>query len=410
MKIHSWNSTFFSLGIVLSILGIPAMALLKISLNQDLSAFSIIIQIVSCLLLFNYHKIFSYPKLSLGFFSILLYTIYILILAAISDIPFMTSPYGFIYQLFYAIQLLFLWNNIDRIDFKQILNMLLWVSGLLTIISLFFIVENFRNTGVFFFQGLGRDELNNFVVARDTTATLSFITLILILVNNKWQSSRFWIYLFFMASVFVMLCSNRRSITGTTIIILIYHFFSLQKLKIKRKKFVLILLHSISLIIVFLMMYFFIPSFQNLIQDSFNSLANAIGTYFGNDKSFDLAANYRREKLETIPELYFFNSSLKEFVFGRGYMTEWLDIPFLQVFYDLGIVVGIYFLIIQLFLPLFYFFKKTNEPIIKFVQYYVLLRVLLHFCSGLPYGCFFPLVMLMLFLNVEKRIRRFEYE
>lgn len=402
MRIRSWNSTFFSLGIVLSIVGIPAMALIKISLNQNLSILSVMVQILSCLLLLNYRKIFYYPKINFAFFTILLYTLYTLFLAWSSDIPFMSPPVGFVYQLFYSIQIVFLWNNMDRVDLKQIINLLLWVSGILTLVALFFIVDNIRSTGNFFFQGLGLDEFNNFIVSRSTTATLSFITLILILVNNSWKHSKFWLYLFFMVSVFVMLCSNRRSITGTFLIIGIYHFICLQKIKIKKKYLLVVLLHSIAIVTIFVIMYFLIPSFQNLIQSSFNSLENALGTYFGNSTSFDLSANYRRQRLETIPELYLFNSNFKEFVFGRGYMTEWLDIPFLQAFYDLGFIGGIYFLIIQLFLPLFFIFKKTDEPIIKFAQYYVLLRVILHFCSGLPYGCFFPLVMLMLFFNIKK--------
>ncbi len=402
MKVKSINKTLFSLGLVLSILGIPAVALVKIGICQNLSILSILIQILSCLLLFNYREMFSYPLPTSDFTAILLYIFYVLFLAFISDFFFMQPPFGFIYQLFYVLQIIFLWNNVNRVDFDQLSRFLSWCSGVLTLIALFFIIQNFRSTGSFFFQGLGLDEFKHFVVSRSTTATLAFITLIIVFLNK--QLSYFWKYIFGVAALLVMISSNRRSINGTILLIIILYFLRGGNIKINRKQLVMFIINIIILVIGGILIYMCVPSVHEILNHSIDSFSNAIGTYFGSTTVWDLSASYRQERLSTIPQLYLFDSTFKEFLLGRGYMTDWLDIPYLQAFWDLGLLGGIYFIVIQFILPLYYVFKKTDIPFIKFTQYYVFLRIMLNCASGLPYAnSFFPLVLLMVLFRASQK-------
>ena len=129
-------------------------------------------------------------------------------------------------------------------------------------------------------------------------------------------------------------------------------------------------------------------------------MINGLKTYLGNERS-DMSAGYRRSRIESIPNEYWNNSTLIQFVFGRGYNTDWLDIPYLQAFWDLGLIGGIWFLYIQGIAPLKHVFKRPSNPAVEFAQYYTIFRLVQNFSNGTPYGNFLPVIMLYTFERVS---------
>lgn len=65
-----------------------------------------------------------------------------------------------------------------------------------------------------------------------------------------------------------------------------------------------------------------------------------------------------------------------QFLFGRGYMHSWVDMPFFQAFIDLGVFGGIVFSIIMFVVPLKYLWKKTNSAAVMAAQYFTVLSMI----------------------------------
>ncbi len=392
-----------SIGLALSICGVSIGGLLKVAIGINLSWISILIISVSIISLINWHGIRNFRKVSKNIFFIYIYTVYTLTLALMSNTGMMDGTVGIIYQLAYFIQIILVWGIDDDFDLALFLEYAFWIFGIGTIFSFLIISTHGFSGGITSLLAKTEDAS---AVSRATTGFIAFCGFTSALVyepNTKFRKITRIAFLIF--SIIVEVISARRSVLIVLFFVLIVHLVTTSKLKnIDRKRFFSAFGAIIALTIVLIIIYNNNADIRNSTDRTVNLLINGINTYIGKDNS-DMAAGYRRTRLDTIPDQFFNNSSFTQIVFGRGYNTDWLDIPFMQAFWDLGLLGGIFFFIIQGIIPLRYTLKRIEDPAIKFAQYYTLLRVVQNFSNGTPYGNFLPVVMLYTFCRIYQAQR-----
>ena len=133
---------------------------------------------------------------------------------------------------------------------------------------------------------------------------------------------------------------------------------------------------------------------QDTLGHAGEMLVNGIRTFLGIDNS-DLAAAMRTSKADYVINQYLYHSTPKQVLLGRGYMTTWVDMPFIQAFWDLGLVGGITYIVIQFAIPLKYMLKKTDSQGMRAAQYLTFMTIFDGIASGYPYGRFFETVLMI---------------
>ena len=95
------------LGIILAIIGISAGGLLKVVLNLNSNTISIIISVLSIVLMLNVSR--CYRSINKDMLLIIVFYTLTLFYALISNRGFSDS-HGLLYQLFYFVEILVIWN------------------------------------------------------------------------------------------------------------------------------------------------------------------------------------------------------------------------------------------------------------------------------------------------------------
>ena len=83
--------------------------------------------------------------------------------------------------------------------------------------------------------------------------------------------------------------------------------------------------------------------------------------YFGfeTDTIYNSGAG-RRENANLMWNEYVNSFSCLEYLFGKGYAYRQIDLPYFEAFVDLGMFGGIFYLILQLILPIKFILIKTK--------------------------------------------------
>ena len=115
-----------------------------------------------------------------------------------------------------------------------------------------------------------------------------------------------------------------------------------------------------------------------------------------------MAASMRVASSSSVLNNYFYNSNVKQILFGRGYMTTWVDMPFIQAFWDFGALGGITFAGCGFIIPANYLLKKAKTQGCRAAQYLALKTMADSVASGYPYGCFFNIVLMIVMFKAEE--------
>ncbi len=387
-----------AVGLALSICGVSIGGLVKVAIGINVSWISILIILISLCALINWHGIENFNRVSKNTFFIYVYTVYTLLLAFMSNTGMMDGTVGLVYQLAYFLQIILLWGIDNDFNLSLFIKYAFWIFGFSTIFA--FLVINIHG----FSEGIGAllartDDAS--AVSRATTGFIAFCGFISALVYQpNSQTGKVARITFVVMSIIVEVISSRRSVLIVLLFVILLHFFTGPKInRINRKRFFTALGALVILTVALIIIYRSNADIRNSVNRTFTQLVNGVNTYLGRSNS-DMAASYRRRRIDTIPDEFFNQSSFVQIVFGRGYNTDWLDIPFMQAFWDLGLLGGIFFMFIQGIIPLRYALMRIDEPAIKFAQYYTLLRIVQNFSNGTPYGNFFPIVMLYTFMRI----------
>lgn len=384
-----------SLGIVLCICGISIGGLIKLAMGVNYSWLSLFIILLSLILLIDFGHIASLRYLPRSIISIFLYSIYTITLAIWGGAPFSGNTVSIVYQIVYFIQIVLIFGLSEELDSESFLQMAFWVIGVSAVATI--ILINIKGFGVGYGILLSKTD-DTSAVSRATTGFIAYYGLCAAMTykprNRVEQIAKI---LFFFVSLVVLIMSSRRStILAFIIIVVLYYRNHGKENAVDRRKVIKTALFVVLAIGIMLIALRTNSTLQSAFDRAWNSLINGFQTYLGNE-STDMSAGYRRVRIESIPDEYLNHSTVLQFVFGRGYNTDWLDIPFLQAFWDLGLIGGIWFLFIQGFLPLRHVVKKPENSAIEFAQYFVVLRLVQNFANGTPYGNFLPIILLYTF-------------
>jgi hypothetical protein len=397
-KKEVWKSKKTNWGILLTILGIHTMALVKVIINRNNSSLSVGITIISLFLLFNLKSARYYNRPPKYITWIFLYSALTIILSLFysfeADHSTSEIPFGIVYQGCCFVQILLLWNC-KNVDFEHLKSILFWYTGFLGVVTIILILRDpSLAKGVYFISGLNNQE-GEMIITRASPGSIGAYVVLssLAYIKQKNKAEQILRYIFLGVGILITLITNRRTIVGTIVIVLFLHLFELF---IKRENQSIVFTRIVIILFCFIFLIVVLPFSNNyfidLIRKSIESLSNAVGNLLGLYNKYDMSANLRRVAMEKILH-EFYSAPLSKQLFGHGYGSMWIDIPFLQSFWELGILGGVFFSIIKIIVPFSFLLKRTEEPLLLFLRYCLVIRLIEDFASGTCYGTFFIIVL-----------------
>ncbi len=372
----------FEIGILLAIIGTQVSKIITEVFGNTFFDMTNLVFFLSLLLVADIGGMFKGQlRVSKQMFLILGYNLYVLVAAILADVSMFEQNKGTVYTLYVIVFLLLISANHKRIDEKFLISAAWWITGIGTCLLMWIITDRFSNVSSvsFVWTSGGADRL--------TLSVLPFVHLVSsLLYIARTYSKRMLKILFAVVALYDIIACSRRGLMVALVIILIYHIWRNTGEKISKKKFVKAFeIVGVSIFIVVLMANVF-PSFISMIMNYLHKLGQGINTYFGiYTFGVDTAAVQRNNVWNTVP-LEYLNSGLKVILWGNGYGAKQLDVPYLQAFTDLGLVGGIYYLIVELFYPLNALMINRDELFFKFVQYIGIMTITYNLYSGVPYN------------------------
>lgn len=396
------KSIYAGIGIVLALTGISCMAMVKALLGSNIRALSVIVVVLSLILMARGQSLryIKAPKIDVT--CIFLYSIITLFLSLISNVDFMEVEYGFIYQSVYFLQIVLLWNICRDIDTDYIVKFGFWFTGIFCAISLVLLVR-YAAGGLLFYNSYFSSS-GEYIFKRSATGTLSFMTFVFAMsYNPKNRINKTIRYFFLIIATIVVVYSTRRSVYAAFILCIILKFRN-DGNELKRISFNKVI-KSVLLTIIFISAI--IIAYRNSLEvrQTFDkvwiSFINGLRTILRVDTS-DMAASMRANTASEVIYQYFNNSTLLQMLFGRGYMTTYVDMPFIQAFWDMGFVGGISFCILQFVVPIKYLVHRPRNSAVEVAQYIASFSIVNGFISNTPYGHFFNVVFLITLCDFEE--------
>lgn len=403
------NERLLAWGIAFAIMGINTAAVLKLLIGSSTNILSIMVMLLALLLLINYGRGMRFYGINAEAGVMFAYSVFTIILSVVAKYKGTELPGQFepVYQVFYLLEILALWNNNERLNSKRVLKTLYYLSVVISVAFLILILLNMVKTGNVLFNTLGTDSEGKGVVTRASTAQAAFITFAATITYREYIKNRLEKIAndgALAVSTILLIISTRRSVYIMFIAMLIMLMWDKGLLKkyVDLRKFKLIVYSVVAVVAVVALAAIASPKVYNVLENVFNFFINGIKTYLGTSKKEDMAASIRMGSLDEVKENYFHNSSISEILFGRGYMTKWVDIPIAQAIYDLGAIGGLFYIIAGVIVPIKYVLKKQTEPILIFAQCLVLQIIFNNVSSGCPYGVFLPIIFMVLLAKREK--------
>lgn len=424
------------LGIVLAIDGIGCMAVVKGLLDYNIRELSIGVVIGAVLLMATGQCCTQIQKTTWQIRLIGLYSLATLVLAFFSGIGLMESGSGFVYQGAYFVEIILLWNMRRDGNLENYVKIGFWVSGVFCIIELALLmvrgcVPYFNNfyslhknvnmvdmgTRIFPplfntfydssfvnpFDKMAKSWLfTEILFDREATGTLAYATFVFAVAYraNK-KPTRICKYIVLLSSVAAIAVSSRRSIYMAVVLTLILHGKNMHVMAWVRshKRLTAILVSGGVVLLTWASIS--VPIIRDLIMVVVTKFWNGLITMLGLSKA-DASASMRFESASLAWNSYK-ESTMLQFLFGRGYMHSWVDMPFFQAFIDLGVFGGIVFSIIMFVVPLKYLWKKTNSAAVMAAQYFTVLSMIEGLFNSFPYGKFFSIVLLLMVSDWENK-------
>ena len=201
---------------------------------------------------------------------------------------------------------------------------------------------------------------------------------------------------------FILILGKRTPIIVATALIVLYLYKQkLLSFQFSPKKVMIIS----ALIIVFILICNQFINLEDQINNVWNKTIGGIGDMINGTNDSGPAARMRYyARIEAIQTINTSNNF--HYFLGQGYMSKWLDIPFLQAFLDMGIIGFIWFNGLMFCYPIWCFLKiKGNSTYAMYALFAFsncLYGVISIFNSGTPYGnhrCL-PIAFLMITMQL----------
>lgn len=398
---HDRKNICVSIGIVFALVGISCMAMVKALLGSNIRSLSFIVAGLSVVLMAIGQDLRYVKAGNRDMILVFVYIITTLIMSLFSGIDIMQVEYGFIYQLVYFLQIYLLWNVRRDLSLSFVVEFGFWLTGLFCTIALVLLFR-FSMGGLLFYNSY-LSSSGEYIFNRSATGNLSYMTLVFSL-SYKPQNKVETIFrqLFLAISILVIAFSTRRSVYAAvilTIIIKIKNDAVFIK-RMDRKKFIRNIVALCIFIVAFYLAYRSSENIRITIEKVWESFISGLFTITGRE-STDMAASMRATTSSAVIDQYLNHSTIIEYLFGRGYMETYVDMPFIQAFWDMGLLGGIVFFIIQFIIPIKYILKKPRTQAFTAAQYIAAFSVVNGVISSTPYGHLFNMVIVIVMSEVE---------
>jgi hypothetical protein len=401
-----------SLGITLILVGSPIIYFIRDGLRVSSGNFFFtgFFLVLFLLLLINYKRFFSFkfikPNLTLFLPTLVFFIIsFVYFLYSNYDNKFKDLFY-FTYLFLYFLLLL----NIDEYYIKNIHIDFLFITlivNILFIIYYLFFFTNYREIGERAY--IGGEEGNP-----NLYAFIAYLGIISSYLIYKYRSN--YIFKVFsminlILSAIVIIFAQNRAVLLTLflilILVLVIKFIKLIR-TFKFKKIRISFFELLSSFFILTFLYFLITNLLpvNIYLENYrNYILGGINNIMGGVE--EASSQGRIDSFNLI--LSEINNHPEDYIIGKGYKEQWLDIPILQAFRDLGIIGGmslLLFHVTMIYLLLKYFKTKNKKPYYDlFVGYYILLFIN-SFFHGQPYDYSFwlPFLTIIRFFRPDKLI------
>lgn len=338
----------FEIGIILAIVGTQISKVITELFGNFGFDMTNLIFLLSLLLVADYKSILNFDlKISKAMFLILGYNQYALFAAIIADEGLFTQNQGIIYTLYVIAFLLLVATNQKGIDEEFLISAAWWIMGIETVLLMWVITSGFFNisSAGFIRTNGGSDQL--------TLSVLPFIHLVSMLLYEckSWFTKALKI-IFAAAALYVMSACSRGGLMVAYIVILGYHFLGILRNELTKQVIFNIVKVTVVIAVAIFIITRIFPESTVIAANYINRLAEGINIYVGVSYFETDITDLQRSNVSNTVLPEYLNSSLKAIISEKGYGAKQLDVLYLQAFTDLGLIGGIYYLIVELFYPL----------------------------------------------------------
>lgn len=386
-------------GIVMAFSGVSCMAMVKGLIGQNQQVLSIISVIAAVAFMCRGVNVRRLKRPTREATLIFIYSAITLFLAFASDINFMQSGYGFIYQAAYFIEIILIWNCNSDVDMSKFVSIGFWVCGFACCIACYLLMKD-RSGSLFYNNYLSSK--GDYLFDREATGTISFMAYAMTLAYKAHSSTQKILKtIFIVISLLVVAISSRRSVYVAVAISLLLYLRNTRHTERKNIGHIKMSALStkrvgmaIALFFLFLMLCRINTQVGDTVAQVWMRLWNGIRTLLGVETS-DQSVAMRTSAVSVALKKWWSGSSIIHFVFGNGYMDSWIDIPLLQAVIDLGILGGGIYFLCAFIIPISHLMRGTDSRAIQAAQYLVALSVAEGVANSFPYGHFFTIILLL---------------
>lgn len=385
------NRRKMALGMIICLFGVTIACILMelFQLNQTITIFTMA---VGAVLLFKIKSNIS-QRLLKKLSPVIFYLLIALVYGVVSGYSFISDYSPVVYVLYsLAIATIIMMHTCKEYDSELFISFGWWISGLLSIVLLPLLTNNFSNFTTIVRLAQGSDRLT---IASIATAYLIFF----LVYKPKKKSEAFfsWVVLA-VALIDILLCNVRRVLIAYALVMGI-HFFKTINFRYKSgiRRHITVIFKTILFVGVLVIVLSRIEFVTTLYVKITGGVRTVILGYLGREDGIYNSGAIRNANIISMWTEYTTQFSTIEVLFGKGYMYKHIDFPYFQAFTDMGIFVGMLYVFVQLVLPTKYILETPNNNGQRFLQYFIATTVLSNFFSGTPYGYdkFIPIIFLI---------------
>ena len=396
------KNSMFEIGILLSLFGIQYSRVLmelfatEVNLTNALFVFSI-------LLIIDFRHLDRLTRLTSNrnIILILTYQVIVIIYAFLAHAPFLDGGvHASVFTFFCFVFIISLHTRrLNEFDSKKFIDYGWWTTGVFTVILAVMITNLYRRFSTLTYLPMGSDRL--------TLSVLAFAHLVFTLCKTKNRPvEKVCTLVFIINAIICMVLFLRKGLIISYAVILLFHLWRRYGNKITKKMVTRTVLVIGTIILLIFASQFIFPEIWNGLKNTIEQVVWVVNGFFGRDSDiiYNSGAIRNYNRINSWND-YMTNYSGIEIVLGKGYGYDNIDLPAFTAFKDLGLFGGIFYIIIQIIIPLTLIFKKTNDSAIIFFQYFSIYTIISAFYTGVSYGHykFVPIILLAYFGTVLKK-------
>lgn len=369
-----------STGVSLSLVGVP----IGMYFNQLYPTYkwSPIFMVLSILLLTNWRNLLRLRGKGDKWTIVIGFQIIMIAYGLLSPTDNMTTQLLSFHLYIIALCYAYISNKDDSfIDY--IPKVVFYTSSIATILGVYFSAIGFVSGETAYIM---RNEYEDFYIEAFTVSTGALINLFsAICMEKRNKIENIIVLIAIILDVYILFNSTKRTPIFIAIAGILVFWYKQGGIGIKGIK--IIILKFIPLLILFLIAYKYLPAFHNMVDDIFTRLYTGIRILLGAEGSEFIEDSAQvRVDLKKIAYTYINNHfTFINYIFGAGYLLEWLDIPILESFVDMGIIGLFFYSYIVIFIPFRCYLKKHLSSVAIFSILVSLYPIFSAFNSGHPY-------------------------